>query len=81
METNTEFNSVIPVLPFSNIESDIIWYKEKIGFEAFFSDNMYTLLQRDNLCISLPWQADTEDNSLLGGSVIRVFVKNIESHF
>lgn len=78
---NTVLISIIPVLPSLNIERDIAWYKEKTGFEAFFSDNMYAGLYRDNLTIHLQWHADTPDDPLLGGSVIRINVKNIKPLF
>ena len=77
----TEFLSIIPVLPSSDIARDIEWYKEKTGFEAAFSDKMYAVLLRDNLCIHLQWHSDTKDDPLLGGSVIRIYSKNIKPLF
>ena len=76
-----EFVNIIPVLPSANIARDIAWYKEKTGFETRFSDHMYAVLYRDNLCIHLQWHADTANDPLLGGSVIRIVVKNIEPLF
>jgi hypothetical protein len=81
MTLKTEFLNTIPVLPTSNIERDIVWYKEKMGLETYFSDRMYAILFRDNLCIHLQWHADTEEDPLLGGSVIRIYVKNITPLF
>lgn len=78
---NTEFLSTIPVIPSANIERDLSWYKEKTGFEPHFADNMYAVLVRDNLCIHLQWHADTKEDPLLGGSVIRIYVKNIQPLF
>lgn len=78
---NTNFQSIIPVLPSSDIARDIDWYKEKTGFEPVFADNMYAVLHRDNLSIHLQWHADTEDDPLLGGSVIRISVKYIKPLF
>ncbi|MEI9943249.1 MAG: hypothetical protein WDN26_03435 [Chitinophagaceae bacterium] len=77
----TELLSIIPVLPSSDIARDINWYKEKLGFETHFSDNMYAVIYRKNLCIHLQWHAGTADDPLLGGSVIRLYVKNIQSLF
>lgn len=77
----TEFLSIIPVLPSSNITRDLAWYKEKTGFEEVFSDHMYACLRRENLCIHLQWHAGTESDPLLGGSVIRIDVKNIKHLF
>jgi hypothetical protein len=81
MEPGTKFLTIIPVLPSSDIARDIAWYEEKTGFKTVFYDNMYALLQRENLCIHLQWHADTEEDPLLGGSVIRIFVKNIRPLF
>jgi len=78
---NTDLLNIIPVLPSSNIERDIIWYEEKTGFKEYFSDNMYAVLYRENLTIHLQWHADTKDDPLLGGSVIRIHVKNIQPLF
>ena len=77
----TEILGIIPVLPSSNIERDVNWYKEKAGFETFFVEKMYAVLYRDNICIHLQWHADTEEDPLLGGSVIRIAVKNINPLF
>ena len=78
---NTELLNIIPVLPSSDIARDVIWYKEKAGFEVYLSDNMYAVIYRDKLSIHLQWHADTEDDPLLGGSVIRIKVKDIEPLF
>jgi hypothetical protein len=78
---STALIKIIPVLPSANIARDIIWYKEKTGFAEYFSDNMYAVLYRDNLVIHLQWHADTIEDPLLGGSVIRILVKNIQSVF
>src|SRR4051812_31127726 len=77
----TELLTIIPVLPSSNIERDIVWYKEKCGFEPAFYDKMYGVLRRNDLCIHLQWHADTQNDPLLGGSVIRISVKNIQPIF
>jgi hypothetical protein len=78
---DTAFLQIIPVLPSQNIERDIAWYRDKTGFEAYYSDKMYAIIYRENLVIHLQWHADTPDDPLLGGSVIRIFVKNIELLF
>lgn len=77
----TELLKVIPVLPSQDIARDVAWYREKAGFEAYFSDTMYAVLYRENLSLHLQWHADTEDDPLLGGSVIRIFVRNIRPLF
>ena len=77
----TKILSIIPVLPSANISRDISWYREKTGFEIKYSDNMYAVLYRDNICIHLQWHADTEEDPLLGGSAIRIDVKNVKPLF
>lgn len=77
----TAFLSIIPVLPSADIVRDITWYREKLGFETHFSDNMYAVLYRENICLHLQWHADTTNDPLLGGSVIRIYVKNITALF
>jgi hypothetical protein len=77
----TELLSIIPVLPSADLNRDITWYKEKLGFEIYFSDKMYAVLFRENICIHLQWHADTPNDPLLGGSVIRIYVKNITALF
>ncbi len=77
----TEILNVIPVLPSADIERDIAWYKEKVGFDVVFSDSMYALLVRQGICLHLQWHADTPGDPLLGGSVIRIHVKNITDLF
>ncbi|MGY3213655.1 hypothetical protein [Mucilaginibacter sp. HD30] len=77
----TVFNSIIPVLPSADIERDVIWYKDKTGFDLIFSDKMYAVLGRDCLYMHLQWHADTVSDPLLGGSVIRIYVKHIQALF
>ena len=77
----TELLSIIPVLPSADLDRDIAWYKEKLGLEIYFSDKMYAVLFRENICIHLQWHADTPNDPLLGGSVIRIYVKNITPLF
>ena len=77
----TEILGIIPVLPSADIARDIAWYKEKTGFETRYSDKMYAVLYRDHIYMHLQWHADTENDPLLGGSVIRIAVKNIKPLF
>lgn len=74
---NTEFINIEPVLPSQDIDRDVTWYKKQVGFTLVHKDNMYAVLKRDKLYIHLQWHADTDDDPLLGGSVIKIFVKNI----
>jgi len=81
MEPTSDFLSISPVLPSADVAKDVTWYKEKMGFEPVFADNMYAVLHRQGLSIHLQWHANTEDDPLLGGSVIRIAVKNIRVLF
>lgn len=72
---------IVPVLPSADLERDIAWYQDKVGFERVSSDEMYAILKREKLFIHLQWHADTPDDPLLGGSVIRIFTKNIRLLF
>lgn len=76
-----EFIGIIPVLPSADIARDVAWYQEKMGFKTYLADTMYAVLYRDNISIHLQWHADTESDPLLGGSVIRIFVKKIQPIF
>ena len=78
---NNEFLKMIPVLPSSDIQKYILWYKEHTWFKEYYADKMYAVIYRDDLCIHLQWHADTESDPLLGGSVIRILVKNINPLF
>lgn len=77
----SELIEIIPVLPSADIQRDIEWYKEKVGFEHISSDDMYAVMWRDKLYVHLQWHADTEEDPLLGGSVIKIFVRGIEPIF
>jgi len=77
----TEIHSVIPVLPSADIGRDTAWYAEKCGFQAIFKDSMYAVLYRNPVCIHLQWHAGTEEDPLNGGTVIRIYVKNIRPLF
>ncbi|WP_394974267.1 glyoxalase/bleomycin resistance/extradiol dioxygenase family protein [uncultured Croceitalea sp.] len=77
----SEFLRIIPVLPSQDIKRDILWHKKYTGFELVFGDKMYAGLKREQLYIHLQWHADTKEDPLLGGSVIRIFVKNIKLIF
>ena len=77
----TELLGIIPVLPSADIKRDVTWYKEKCGFEPVFYDHMYAVLHRGGLYIHLQWHADNDNDPLLGGSVIRFDVNNIQPLF
>jgi len=77
----TELLSILPVLPSQDIDRDVEWYAKYVGFDYLYKDKMYAVLKRDELSIHLQWHADTEDDPLLGGSVIRIRVNAIQPAF
>ncbi len=77
----TEFLEIAPVLPSRDIARDVAWYHDQVGFAAVHRDDMYAVLRRENLWIHLQWHADTEEDPLLGGSVIKIFVKRLTPIF
>ena len=77
----TEFLATVPVLPSQNIARDLEWYEKNLGFKKIFGDEMYVGIHLENVWLHLQWHADTEDDPLLGGSVARIFVNNIEPYF
>ncbi|NNM18437.1 MAG: glyoxalase/bleomycin resistance/extradiol dioxygenase family protein [Croceitalea sp.] len=81
MKKSSGFLNMIPVLPSRNIAKDIEWHKKYTGFEPVFGDHMYAGLKRDHLYLHLQWHAETEEDPLLGGSVIKLFVKDIKPVF
>jgi hypothetical protein len=78
---NEDILSIIPVLPSANIARDTAWYKDKMGFEIYFSNALYAVLYRNPICIHLQWHADTENDPLLGGSVVRIVVNDLKPFF
>ncbi|HMS08428.1 MAG TPA: hypothetical protein PKE66_03000 [Pyrinomonadaceae bacterium] len=77
----TELVKLIPVIPSHNIDRDVAWYEKHAGFRMFYADKMYAVIYREQLVLHLQWHADNEDDPLLGGSVVRIHVKNIRPIF
>lgn len=73
----TDFLQSVPVLPSADIERDLRWYEQKMGMQTVFADDKYAAVRRENIWLHLQWHADTPDDPLLGGSVVRIFVRNI----
>jgi hypothetical protein len=78
----TKIVRVIPVLESADIDRDVVWYREKTGFEvSFLHEKMYAGLYRDEVEIHLQWHAGTKDDPMNGGAVIRIDVKDIKPIF
>lgn len=78
MGQKSTIRRIIPVLPSQHITRDIVWYETQAAFQAVFHDDKYAVLRRDNIYLHLQWHADTDIDPLLGGSVIRIEVAEIE---
>lgn len=77
----TKFIGIIPVLPSEDIERDLNWYEEKAGFTTTFKAEGYAGLARENIHLHLQSHANTEQDPLIGGSVVKVFVEHIDPLF
>lgn len=77
---SSQILAITPVLPSANIIRDIAWYEKQTGFRPIFSNDLYAVLQREDFYLHLQWHADTTEDPLLGGSVIRLTVNNIDSY-
>jgi hypothetical protein len=72
-----KFLAITPVLPSADIGRDVRFYEEKAGFTTVFFDKMYAVLHRGPVFVHLQWHADTSEDPLLGGSVVRIAVEKI----
>lgn len=72
---------ITPVMPSSDIARDTDWYARYTGFTKLNGDDMYAVLRRTDHYIHLQWHAGTEEDPLLGGSVIKLFVEDIHPWF
>lgn len=72
---------ITPVLPSADLIRDIQWYQDMAGFSLSSSDDLYAVLHREDILIHLQWHADTADDPLLGGSVIKIFVEDIQPYY
>ena len=52
-----------------------------VGFVLSFRQQGYAVLKRGHLFLHLQWHSDTPDDPLLGGSVVKLFVRDIEPIF
>ena len=81
MQQNSSALYIIPVLPSSDIERDIKWHETYTGFTYVFGDEGYVGLKRDNLEFHLQFHHGNEEDPMIGGSVIKVFVSDIQPYF
>lgn len=78
---SSQLKHLTPVLPSNDIKRDIAWYEKYLGFKYNMGQEGYAVLHRDNQWIHLQWHANTKDDPLLGGSVIKIVVDDIQHIF
>ena len=69
-----------PVLSTSDLNRDLIWYQEKLGFTVAHADDMYAVLHRDQQWIHLQWHHNNASDPV-HGSVVKFFVDDIQPIF
>ena len=74
----TKFIGIIPVVRSTDIDRDLKWYEAKTGFTRTFVADGYAGMSRENIHIHLQWHADTAEDPLLGGALIKIFVEGID---
>ena len=80
MNNSNRALNIIPVLSSSDIQRDLKWHEQYTGFKYCFGDQGYAGLRRENLEIHLQFHYGNEDDPLFG-SVIKIFVSDIESYY
>ena len=73
----SNFIHTTPVMPTADLERDVKWYQDNLGFVQTYSEEGYSVLHRDGQWLHLQWHAGTEEDPVLGGSVVKFFVKDI----
>ena len=68
--------TIVPVLSTSDLERDIKWYDQYLGFKLNYIEEGYAVLNRDHHWIHLQFHyGDIEDP--VYGSVVKLFVNDI----
>lgn len=70
--------TIVPVLSTSDLERDISWYDQYLGFKLTYLEEGYAVLNRDHLWIHLQFHYDDEEDPVYG-AVIKLFVADIHS--
>jgi len=80
MNKPSKLFTICPVLSTSDLERDIKWYNENVGFNLHYQEEGYAVLNRDSIYIHLQWHHNNEVDPVQG-SVIKIFVDNIHPIF
>ncbi|MDC7997238.1 glyoxalase/bleomycin resistance/extradiol dioxygenase family protein [Gilvibacter sediminis] len=81
MPARIPHKQTVAVLPSADLDRDVKWYSEYTGFAKRFANDGYVGLYRDGMEIHLQWHADTAEDPVNGGSVVKFFVESIEGVF
>lgn len=76
MKNTSKLHTICPVLSTSNLERDIAWYKQYVGFNLSYKEDGYAVLNRENIWIHLQWHHNNQEDPVYG-SVIKIFVDDI----
>lgn len=68
---------IVPVLPTDDLDRDIAWYEEKVGFSTVWHDHRYAILRREMFEIHLQLHPEDRLGPLLYGSTIRIRVADV----
>ena len=77
----SKFRHITPVLPSADLSRDIAWYEKHLGFKYYMGQEGYAVLYRDQQWVHLQWHQGTEEDPLIGGSVMKIFVDDIHTIF
>ncbi|WP_439487657.1 glyoxalase/bleomycin resistance/extradiol dioxygenase family protein [Algoriphagus sp.] len=77
----TKFLCSIPVLPSQDIVRDLEWYAQTLGFVKTFGDHSYAGMRLEEVEVHLQRYSATGASQHVNGSVVKIFVKNIEPFF
>ena len=72
----TEFISAVPIVPARNIEESAGWYRDKLGFKVFHTEDGYGIVGRGETWIHFYGPSDTPPEK--SETMLRVGVRGID---
>lgn len=73
----SKINTIVPVLSTSDLERDIKWYDDYLGFKLNYLEEGYAVLNRDHLWIHLQFHYGDKEDPVYG-TTIKFFVDDIQ---
>lgn len=64
-----------------NLDKDIKWYTDKLGFQVVKLGKHSALMNREEFFIQLEQQSKRDDDLLIGGCVVKFFVTDVSIIF